>query len=624
MGVTDLPIKKISEDNLRIITYIEGLSDFIRSCATPMTIALQGDWGTGKTSFMNLVIDQLQETNKSKGKVETIVFNTWKYSQFNQEQNLALSFLSYIVSKLHNKTIAEVFENNVDNVLGEKKDSTLVSLAKTIGRLAYSFSADVASQTLVSTMGGVLPNNSNSEISFNREEVKSEDLKYYQRLSYVDSAAAIEDLKAEFKRAIEDKIENSEYDRVVIFIDDLDRLDPVVAVNLLEVIKIFLDVPNCVFVLSVDYGVVTRGVKLKNGDQKMDDEKAHSFFDKMIQVPFRIPMEFYNFEKFLKENLPEISSFTELHKLIRHSIGNNPRGVKRLLNSYYLISKIMFRGEASGYNEKQRGQLIALLCMQLAHEPLYNYFCLGSNELKMLLISNEEEIVDLLNEINIPYNPTKLRKHYLFLKALRSYIFGVKTVEEINENNDDDREALELFITTLSYANITSEKATEEIDEIIQVPLSEINNYSPMYYLVDSINCKTIDLKVKSATGIAFEMFEEIIKPNEAYKLKMQDYKQLPQMKAAGIEKRLILPFLEQLSKQSEASKWIEENIPDYQFKEGEYSDTLTNRIVPGLNYAIITNYSALGAVQYLYKILNFLEDEHIDQTTVILKKKKS
>lgn len=62
-GVTDLPIEKLADDNLHISNYIEGLSDFIRTCATPMTIALQGDWGTGKTSFMNLVIDHLEKVS---------------------------------------------------------------------------------------------------------------------------------------------------------------------------------------------------------------------------------------------------------------------------------------------------------------------------------------------------------------------------------------------------------------------------------------------------------------------------------------------------------------------------------------------------------------------------------
>jgi hypothetical protein len=49
--------------------------------------------------------------------------------------------------------------------------------------------------------------------------------------------------------------------RVVICIDDLDRIEPLIALEMLESIKIFLDVEGCVFVLAVDYEVVQEGMK---------------------------------------------------------------------------------------------------------------------------------------------------------------------------------------------------------------------------------------------------------------------------------------------------------------------------------------------------------------------------
>ena len=637
-GVTDLPIEKLADDNLHISNYIEGLSDFIRTCATPMTIALQGDWGTGKTSFMNLVIDHLEksepfgngskklndeENNHLDDEVITIVFNTWKYAQFNQAQNLSQSFLSYVISQLYGMSISKVLSKAEEYEPGAKKENGIISSAKIIGKLMSGVTNTVVSQVLSSYLTGTIPMVQSAEIS-----LKSEENNAFDRMTQMDSAVAIEGLKNEFIKAVEYRINESKSDenrnkRIAIFIDDLDRLNPIIAVNLLEVIKIFLDVPNCVFVLSVDYAIVTKGVKLKNGDSDMDDEKAHNFFDKMIQVPFRIPMEFYNFEGFLKKNLPEIKNFANLHDLIRHSIGNNPRGVKRLLNSYYLISNIMFRGADADQNEKQRGQLIALLCMQLSHEPLYRYFCLNIGELNMLLAESDEEVEQLLNDENIPYSKTNVRKHVLFLRSLRFYLFGKKTTEEISRDNEHDNDVLELFSTTLSYTNITSETVTEEIEEIIQVPLNEIMDYSAADYGVFDMSNESLKLKSKSANGLAFEMYKKVFEKNPGYIPLLQDYKQLPNMKAAGIEKRLILPFLEQLNKDHEAKLWIEQNIPEYTFKKGDYSTKLSKKELPGVGYAIITNYSALEAIQNLYRILNYLEDEHITNTVVRLKKKK-
>ena len=59
-----------------------------------MTIAVQGDWGSGKTSIMNLVNAEL---NKS---AISVWFNTWKFSQFNMEDNIAIIFLTYLTNEL--------------------------------------------------------------------------------------------------------------------------------------------------------------------------------------------------------------------------------------------------------------------------------------------------------------------------------------------------------------------------------------------------------------------------------------------------------------------------------------------------------------------------------------------
>lgn len=638
-GVTDLPITELKEDNLDILNYIEGLADFIRSCATPMTIALQGDWGTGKTSFMNLVKDQLdnsdileEETKRANNnedvtydKVKTIEFNTWKYAQFNQEQNLSISFLIYVVSQLYDTSIKEVIEKTESNINEDTKEKGFISTLKVVGKLMSGVMSNVAPHLLSSYLGiDPVPVVEKTEVSLN---TKNTNEYLFQRMAYIDSALAIESLKKEFIKAVENRLVKDDVQRIVIFIDDLDRLDPIIAVNLLEVIKIFLDVPKCVFVLSVDYAIVTKGVKLKNRDLDMDDEKAQNFFDKMIQVPFRIPMEFYNFEDFLRTNLPGITNFSDLHKLIRHSIGNNPRGVKRLLNSYYLISNIMFRGNDTDFDEKQRGQLIALLCMQLSHEPLYRYFCSDTSEQKILLAllaKSEQDVEKLLKEENISYSKSNLRKHLLFLGALRYYLFGDKPLEDISLDNEDDQEVLELFATTLSFANITSETTTEEIEEIVEVPMREIGKYSPFDYGIAGMYNENFKLRYKTANGLAFELYKKIFEQNPYYLDKLRDYTQLPKMKAAGIEKRLILPFLKEVYEQPEAKAWIEQNMPDYLFKHGEYSEKLNKReLLPGGGYYIITNYSALGAIQNLYYILNYLEDENIDKTTVRLKKKK-
>ena len=55
-SITDSPISKLEEDYLRIEKYAISLSKFIQQSDTPITIGLQGEWGTGKTSLMSLLL----------------------------------------------------------------------------------------------------------------------------------------------------------------------------------------------------------------------------------------------------------------------------------------------------------------------------------------------------------------------------------------------------------------------------------------------------------------------------------------------------------------------------------------------------------------------------------------
>jgi predicted KAP-like P-loop ATPase len=65
-----------------------------------------------------------------------------------------------------------------------------------------------------------------------------------------DSAEQIVQLKEGISKSVKNKLQKTGKNRIVIFIDDLDRLLPEKAVELLEVLKLFLDVPDCVYVLA--------------------------------------------------------------------------------------------------------------------------------------------------------------------------------------------------------------------------------------------------------------------------------------------------------------------------------------------------------------------------------------
>ena len=59
-GVIDAPCAK---DSLGIDKYIEGVANFISVAKTPLSISIQGDWGSGKTSLLKGIEEKLKENN---------------------------------------------------------------------------------------------------------------------------------------------------------------------------------------------------------------------------------------------------------------------------------------------------------------------------------------------------------------------------------------------------------------------------------------------------------------------------------------------------------------------------------------------------------------------------------
>jgi predicted KAP-like P-loop ATPase len=55
VGVIDEPVSRGSSDNLDINVHSNSLIKFIHQTSSPITIGIQGEWGSGKTSLINTI-----------------------------------------------------------------------------------------------------------------------------------------------------------------------------------------------------------------------------------------------------------------------------------------------------------------------------------------------------------------------------------------------------------------------------------------------------------------------------------------------------------------------------------------------------------------------------------------
>ena len=95
---------------------------------------------------------------------------------------------------------------------------------------------------------------------------------------------------------------------------------------------------NCIFILAIDYQVVVKGLEEKFGKQTAENEwEFRAFFDKIIQLPFMMPMGQYNIGKYVNNLLRETGFIDDeeldeeyIKQIVSYTIGGNPRSIKRL------------------------------------------------------------------------------------------------------------------------------------------------------------------------------------------------------------------------------------------------------------------------------------------------------
>lgn len=449
-SITDIPrnVSLGERDSFGIEPFEKGLTTFIEHTSTPITIALQGEWGSGKTSLMNSLNQNLSIGRDSK--FYSVWLNTWEYALMKDASTTLIDIISKLIDDV----------SRIANVDKEKKNQLLKNVKK-IGFSALKVASAFNSFTS-SAMDEI-------EKSFNSEH-----------------DVTISQIRDELEAIIESLINNNPKHGFIFFIDDLDRIDPPVAVQLLELLKNIFTLKNCVFVLAIDYDVVIKGLEPKFGKLSEQNEREfRSFFDKIIQVPFSMPVSNYQIDDFLKESLLSINYISDVHasneKLISTfseisslSVGTNPRALKRLMNSLSLISCINSAKGNTHDSDQLNEELellvnFALVSIQIAYPPVYRLLSLHPafnkwNEnvaLQMNLRQLDEQSISKLNnseEFDEDWEKVLFRlcenDHYLKKRALSISRLLNTLKTSILEKGEDVEDIIASIISLSSVTNL--------------------------------------------------------------------------------------------------------------------------------------------------------------------------
>ena len=306
-------------DLLEFDDYAQALTDLVENPNTqrPMTVAIDGAWGSGKTTLMRMMKERLDADRSGGGNgraAHTVWFNAWKHDQEDSLwAALALEILFQVRSQLRPRQRALLwFTLNWKRLDGQKlladlAKFLLLPLAATLAAILFVHawhhwvdgSIDLAKWKALVAGGGALTTLSLLLKRIHDAVIAPFDLnisKYVRAPQYKERLGFLHEFGSDFKCVV-DVVTRGGKASVAIFIDDLDRCEPGKPVEVIEAINQLLDADFCVFVLGMDAHNVAASVQAKYkaiGECAGNAENhaatiGYQFLEKIVQIPFRLP-----------------------------------------------------------------------------------------------------------------------------------------------------------------------------------------------------------------------------------------------------------------------------------------------------------------------------------------------
>ena len=294
-------------DLLGYAPYARALAQIIDSAdlETPFTVGIYGPWGTGKTSFMRSI-----ERSATTTEDHVVWFQPWL---FDNKEEVWKALLYTVIQHLDGV-------RSRNRVASEEQAERLQRLFVGLGRLTVN-----AALTKI-------PGNSANLDDLSKAFARTER----------DATQFINTFRWEF-RALKDEILGDGADgpsaRLLLFVDDLDRCTPESCIMALEAIKLFLDMPGCVFVLGIDRDLVQRGIEAKYGSNVA--LSGEQYLEKLVQLPFHLPpVPPWTFRTFLGTVTGGLGFSDSTLDLLSLASDQNPRRAKRLASCLALVRSV--------------------------------------------------------------------------------------------------------------------------------------------------------------------------------------------------------------------------------------------------------------------------------------------
>lgn len=458
-----------SEDLLGFKVHADLLVDVINDDKIlPVTVGVFGDWGSGKSSILKIVEQELTSGAEDGFNNGTLVlyFNGWLFEGYDDAKAALL------------ESIIEKFDKH--KTIGNKVKDKTVKLFKSVKwmrLLGLSFKKVIVPGTAAYLTGGVslLPFLINEFSQLQPKDLAekltgegAEDfLKDIIKKNEDEEVTIVREFRDDFK----EMIDKSEIKKLVVIIDDLDRCTPDRLIENLEAIKLFLNVEKTAFVIGADPRIVRHAIEhryktdsIENADDPDSRNKriVSDYLEKLIQIPYFLPkltdneVETYltllfckkamgnDFPKVIaafntnrennrydvfglgdiqdltteeqrKELTESVSLIASLSPIITEGLKGNPRQIKRFLNTFTLRNRLVKVAKLSDFKIDILAKLMVLeYASTTLFKELYNWQSLQKGEPKQIVdlenLAGEEKIEEIKKQFSIEWASEKVIK----------------------------------------------------------------------------------------------------------------------------------------------------------------------------------------------------------------------
>lgn len=473
---TDKPIHNSTEDLLGRKIFSKTLAEAVNKYkgTDSLVIGLFGKWGVGKTSIINMILENLND--------KIIVhFSPWNYSSQSDLINIFFNVLRQSLSK----------NNHIqDN--------------QALGETLFQYAKAVKSLSLIPVVGEPISNLLQIIL-----EMKGESLTKPQSLEEIRKNLENELIKIDKK--------------IIIVIDDIDRLTNEQIRDIFQLVKQVANFPNVIYLLSMDREIVCRAL---NEVQKVD---GHEYLDKIIQIPIEIPelrkSKLHDIllqkldlirDSFTKKIVVDSNYFSKVFQYCVMPYVATLRDVNKIINTFTFRVGVL-------YEETCFEDMLALTVLEVLEPKLYRWIAGNKDNLCGGFMHGVDSNRDNANYFSEKYNAefkelginTERATKFLatifpvFAKDVQRYSYDYNSLSEAKKYKrvaDIDKFDL-YFIFDFDDVKVPRKYIDAFVFDIPEDDLKEnlekYNNEGSMYYFIDEVHSMIDNIPKERLTVMA-------------------------------------------------------------------------------------------------------------------------